>query len=463
MPSRPYLIPVFNGERRELEIESLADGPDGLAHVGGYVVLVRGALPGERVQGEITSAARKFGRARSLSVLDASPDRVRPRCRHFLECGGCHWQHASYAAQLTYKQARIEKELRYALADAMPVVQPTAPLPDPFGQRNKVALHLQHDRDGTLVPCLHPLREIGLMPVRECPTSQGDALRLAFTAVQALNTLNLNVFDPEYGTGVLRSVLVRRAAASGQSHLIVVAASSEVRGLAQLVPELQARGATTVSLNVNDGPISQLLGAETIVLEGPRRIREEIDGTGYLISPNAFFQTSPAGALVLLREVQRFLKPTLDDRLLDLYCGGGLFALALARTAGSAFGIEESPVGIGDAMAAQKQNRQRNVQFLQGPVEAMLRRCKDGAMPTPTLAVLDPPRQGCSDSVLRELAALGPRKIAYVACDPSALSRDLPILHELGYRTKTVLPVDMFPQTSHVEAVACLERTTANR
>lgn len=462
MPERPYLIPVHHGDRRELSIESLADGPDALAHVGGYVVLVQGALPGENVFAEITSAARKFGRARTLQVRTKSKDRIEARCRHFLACGGCHWQHASYDAQLRYKRERIEKELRFALGDEAPMVKATAPAPDPFGQRHKVALQLLQDRDGALLPALHPLREIALLPIRECPASDSGALRLAFAAVRALGTLGHRVFDPEYGDGVLRSILVRRAAATGQAHLIVVAATPDVRGLQQLVPELQAAGATTVSINVNDGPISQLLGRETIVLEGPRRIREEILGTGYLISPNAFFQTSPHGARVLIEEVQRFLAPTAQDRVLDLYCGGGLFALALAKHAGAVLGIEESPVSIGDALAAQKQNRQRNAQFLQGPAEAMLRRCHEGAMRDPTLAVLDPPRTGCSESVLRQLASLGPRKLAYVACDPAALGRDLPVLRSLGYVTRSVLPVDMFPQTSHVEAVACLDRITTS-
>jgi 23S rRNA (uracil1939-C5)-methyltransferase len=460
LPARPYLVPVHRGDRRELAVESLGDGPDALAHVGGYVVFVAGALPDELVFAEITSSARKFGRARLLAVRTPSPDRVPAACRHFLHCGGCHWQHASYEAQLRYKQERVQKELAYALGDAPPAVQPTAPAPAPFGQRHKVALQLLPDHARGLLPALHPLRDHGLLPVQECPASEPAALRLAFAAVTELGRLRLPVFDAVTGTGLLRSVLVRRAAATGQAHLLIVATATDVPGLQRALPALRDAGASAISVNVNDGEPGRLLGPQTILLDGPRRIRDELDGTSYLISPDAFFQTSPQGALRLVRAVCDGLAPGPRDRVLDLYCGGGLFALQLARHAGEVLGIEESPTAVGDAIAAQKQNRLRNARFLQGPVEALLRRVRDGDLPQPTLAVLDPPRAGASPEALRQLAALAPSRIAYVACDPRALGRDLALLRDLGYRAQSVLPVDMFPQTAHVEAVAILERST---
>jgi len=460
LPDRPYLVPVHRGDRRELAIESLADGPDALAHVGGYVVFVAGALPDERVFAEITSSARKFGRARLLAVRAASTDRVPAQCRHFLRCGGCHWQHARYEAQLRYKQERVQKELAYALGEQVPAVLATAPAPAPFGQRHKVALQLLPDRARGLLPALHPLRDHELVPVQECPASEPKALQLAFAAVAELAHLRLPVFDPETGTGLLRSVLVRRAAATGQAHLMIVATAAPVPGLDRALPALRDAGAFAISVNVNDGEPARLLGRETHLLDGPRRIRDELDGISYLISPDAFFQTSPHGALQLVRAVCDGLAPGPGDRVLDLYCGGGLFALQLARRAGSVLGIEESPVAVGDAIAAQKQNRLRNAQFVQGPAEALLRRVRDGHLPQPTLAVLDPPRSGASPEALQQLAALAPARIAYVACDPRALARDLAQLRDLGYRAQSVLPVDMFPQTAHVEAVAVLGRST---
>ena len=458
MPDRPRQVPVENGERRELAIETLADGPDALARVGDYVVLVPGCLPGERVLAEITSSARKFGRARLLAVRQPSADRDTPRCAHFLHCGGCHWQHVRYARQLREKQARVQKELAHALGEQAPPVLETAPAPAPYGQRHKVALQLGNDERGRLQPCLHPLRSAGLLPVRECPASAPAAAALAFAATRLLDRLQVGAFDPVRGTGLLRSVLVRRSASSAESQLLVVA-TRPVPGLERLLPELLAAGATTVALNLNDGPAARLLGRETTVLAGPLRLRERIDGVDYAISPAAFFQTAPAGAAVLVRAVQQWLAPGPQDHVLDLYCGGGLFALALARSARSVLGIEESPLAVGDAIAGAAQNELHNVRFVQARAEQGLDRCGSG-LPVPDLAVLDPPRAGAGERVLQRLAALGPRRIAHVGCEPRALARDLAVLTQLAYRAVSVLPVDLFPQTAHVEAVACLERST---
>jgi 23S rRNA (uracil1939-C5)-methyltransferase len=224
----------------------------------------------------------------------------------------------------------------------------------------------------------------------------------------------------------------------------------------RIAQDLVGLGATTVSSNVNDGPESRLLGTRTFHLAGPDRIEERIGDVSYCISPTAFFQTSPHAAGELVRLVREFLACKATDVVADLYCGGGLFSLALCASAREVIGIEESPIAIADAEAGQRRNRVRNVRFLRGPVEAHAQKL-GGALPKPDLVVLDPPREGAGADVLQRIASLRPRKVAYVACDPSALARDLRQLHAHGYAATRVVPVDMFPQTWHVEAVALVE------
>jgi 23S rRNA (uracil1939-C5)-methyltransferase len=450
--------PVRRGDHVTLEVEAFADGPDALAHLGSYVVLLPGVLPGERVRAAVTSGRSKYGRARPLHVDRVSPDRQEPRCRHFLHCGGCHWQHVAYAAQLAHKRSRLQKDLAWALGQGAPDVAETVPAPEPFGQRHKVALHLLPGERG-LLPALHRLRDLELVPLRECPAVAAPAWELALSVLDRLSALRARVFDPHTGEGLLRNVLVRRAAGTGQSHVVVVA-RGDVPGLRGLAPELLSLGATSVSLNVNDEPPGRLLGRETLVFEGPRRIDEVLSGTTYCISPDAFFQTSPKGAEQLVRIVAQWLQPGPGDTVADLYCGGGLFALPLAATAGSVLGIEESGVAVGDAEAGARRNRRRNARFVRGPVAAVLPRLGQD-LPQPQLAVLDPPRAGTEPTVLERLCALRPRRIAYVACDPRSLARDLRALKDLGYTSRQVVPVDMFPQTWHVEAVALLEPGSA--
>jgi 23S rRNA (uracil-5-)-methyltransferase RumA len=454
---RARSIPVERGERLELEIDGLGDGPDGVGHVGDYVVFVPGVLPGERAEVRVTSAARKFARGELLAVRSSSPARVAARCSHFLQCGGCHRQHQVYGDQLRDKQARLQRALDKALGDAAPELAPTVPAEPPFGQRHKVAIHLRNTRDDRLEACFHRLRSPELVAVHECPASAPAAWALANATVALLHELPHGAWDPDFAPdALLRSVLVRTTTL-GEAHLLLVARDVGIPGLERIVGALHDAGATTISVNCNTGEFSQLLGRETTIVSGPPRIRERLLDTTYLLSPDAFFQTSPAGAATLVRLVTGWLAPTKSDDVADLYCGGGLLTLPLARTARSAIGIERSETAVQDAEAAARENGLKNVRFRAGHVETVLRAARRGALPRPHLVVMDPPRTGLDPAVIAELRELRPARLAYVSCDVQALQRDLGVLADAGFTTRAVTPIDMFPQTCHVEAVACLE------
>lgn len=449
----PDHIPVARFEIVELDIDQMADGPDGLARIGGYVILVPGTLPGERVKVQMTSAARKFGRGELLEVLRPSPDRVVPRCRHFLDCGGCHMQHASYEAQLHSKQQRLQRALQHALGDDAPPVAACVAPGEPWGQRHKIALHLRQWGD-ELQPCFHRVRSIDLVEVLECPASDEDGLELAFAAVDELSRLRLPVFVPEEG-GVLRSVLVRQSAGTGESHVLLVATEAP-KGIDEVAGRIHERGATTVSLNLNPGPPDHLLGRATRVLVGPPRIEERIGGMRLAISPDSFFQTSPGGAERLVELVLQGLQPGPGDVTADLYCGGGLFSLPLAQASKQVVGVEQDHSAVLDARTSAQWNHIDNVEFVHAGVATQLRRWQQGTKLD--RVVLDPPRQGCEAEVVELLCKLGPRRVAYVSCDVEALGRDLQEFLRHGLRPVQVTPVDMFPHTGHIEAVAILQR-----
>lgn len=456
--TRPRTVPVARGDHLTLDVDALGDGPDGLGRVGDYVVFVPGVLPGERAEVRVTSANRKFARDELLAVRRAAPERVPARCAHFLACGGCHRQHQAYPAQLADRQQRLQRALGHALGDGAPRV-PVPIAGEPFGQRHKVALHLRTGDDGGLQACFHRLRSPELVPVHECPTSQPAAWRLAQQAVRLLATLGHGAWDPDFAPdGLLRSVLVRTTT-TGQAQVLVVARRADVPGLERVLGALHDAGATTIAVNGNAGEFSQLLGRETRILSGPPRIEEQLRGLTYLLSPDAFFQTSPRAAEHLVRLVTEWLAPTRSDDVADLYCGGGLLTLPLAHTARSAFGVELGRRAIQDAEAGARANGIQNVRWRSGHVESWLAACRRGELPRPHLVAMDPPRAGLAPAVIDELAALQPRRLAYVSCDLSSLGRDLRALQAAGFATRAVHPVDMFPQTAHLEAVACLERS----
>lgn len=455
-PLRPRGTPVERGDELTLAIDALGDGPDGLGRVGDYVVFVPGVLPGETAEVRITSAARKFGRGELLALRQTAPERTTARCAHFLSCGGCHRQHQSYDAQLADKRARLQRTLDHALGDRAPRV-PAVLAGEPFGQRHKVVLHLRNREGGGLEACFHRPRSPELVPVHECPTSQPAAWRLAQTAVRLLATLRLPAWDPDFApNGLLRSVLVRTTTA-GEALVLVVARRADVPGLQRVLDDLHDAGAVTIATNGNAGEFSQLLGSETRVLSGPPRIVERLLGVTYLLSPDAFFQTSPHAAAQLVQLVVDWLRPGRGDDVADLYCGGGLLTLPLAQRARSAFGVDLGRRALQDAEAAARENGIRNVTWRSGHVESWLRACRRGDLPRPHLVAMDPPRTGLAPAVVDELAALRPNRLAYVSCDLQSLGRDLRALHAAGFAVHAVQPVDMFPQTAHIEAVAMLE------
>ncbi|MFO1078817.1 MAG: 23S rRNA (uracil(1939)-C(5))-methyltransferase RlmD [Planctomycetota bacterium] len=455
MPDRSsHEIPVTRGELRDLQIDGLGDGPDAMARIGGYVVFVPGALPGERVRVRITSASRKFGRGELIAVKRSAPDRVVAPCRHFLACGGCHRQHTDYPAQLASKQALVQKTIDRALGPRTIPVAPTIAAAAPYGQRHKVALHLYNGASGAIQPGFHRLRSTAFVPVHECPASEPHALALALHAVDLLRETRAPAFDPESAPdGLLRTVLVRRTTL-GESHLVIVATRATIPGLDRILARLHEAGATTISTNHNDRQLAVLLGPHTVVRSGPPRIRERLLGVDYLLSPDAFFQTSPHAAAAIVRFALDWLAPRATDEVADLYCGGGLLTLPLARLAKRVRAVEANPAALADCRAAADAQGITNVTWHRSDVAREL----GAGLPAVDLVVADPPRSGLPDSVVTALAAMRPRRLVHIACDLGSLGRDLAALAAAGFAPRTVVPLDMFPQTSHVETLVGLDR-----
>lgn len=456
---RSRMVPVNRDDRVSVEVAAFGDGPDGLARLDDYVVFVPGVLPGERVTVDITSAARKFGRGELVVVERKSPERVKPRCQHFLACGGCHRQHQDYEAQLRSKQERLQKGLDWALGGPVVTVEPTIPAAGPYGERHKVVVHLLPDARGRLTGGLHRARSPELVEVVDCPASDPLAWDLVQETIAQLNRLPHRAWDPWFAPNeLLRSVLVRTTT-TGDAHLVLVATKPEIPGLDTLVDALHRAGATSINVNHNDGDHARLLGPHTTLVSGRPHVHEELGGITYRISPSVFFQTSPRMAAQLVAHVVDWLRPGERDDVADLFCGVGLLTLPLARRARSALGIELHGAAVDDARASALANDLTNTTFRCGQVSGWLGAVERGEFPRPHLVALDPPRAGLEPEVVAALARLQPRKLAYVSCEPQALQRDLVALRDAGFATRRVVPFDMFPQTCHVESLACLERT----
>ena len=389
-----------------------------------------------------------------------SPLRVGPKCEHFLDCGGCHFQHLEYAAQLEHKTSRLAKTLGFALrASSLPILDMKGP-EDPWGQRNKIALHLQ-GRRGAAQAGLFRMHSRDVVPIRMCPVQDDFGTEVAFRAADAINAAGIEPWNAADDEGSLRAIVVRATKTTKQAQVTLVT-RRRVPRIEKLVNDLARAGASGVAINLNERPGPMLMGRETTVLAGNPRIAEKIGGVTYLSSPGAFFQTSSWGAAFLVDAIRRLDDAPATARVVDLYSGGGLLSLALADRVREVIGLEENPGAVGDAVASARANGFANTHFLSGKAELRIREISAQGAP-PYAVVLDPPREGCDPRVIDAVVRMRPERIVYVSCDPVALGRDLSLFTERGYDLERVEPLDMFPHAFHIEAIAVLEPRRARR
>ncbi len=450
-------------------VTDLHPSGDGLASWQGEALRVPGTIPGERVEAE--SGAR--GIARVLAVLDPSPHRVVPRCRHFGPCGGCTWQHISYPHQLRLKQHLLQELLDAALGRSAPRVAPTvgtvAETADgmPWGYRHKVHFVFGPGTAGRSLVMGHFGRGTrAIVPIVECPVHAEPGNRLAFAIRDRLVAARVPGTDPATVRGLARHLVVRVGRRSGECVATLVVTRDGSKALKTVSRQIIEREAPDGwNLNVHGGPSPFLFGTTTRHLHGRARLREEIAGVSFLISPTAFFQTNVAAAESLVRLVLERVERDRHGRVLDLYAGAGLFSLPIARTGRRVTAIEENLAAVEDGRASQRFSRiaEDACRFVPQRVEAALEDLahQRGGLARFDLAVLDPPRQGCTPEVLRALGGSGIRHLVYVSCDPVTLARDLRGLATAGYRIAGAHPIDMFPHTAHLETVSTLERAGA--
>ena len=451
------------GHITDVEIEALDANGDGVATAGSLRIAVPFTIPGERVR--IRVANRRRPAATLLDVLRASPHRVTPACRHFGSdaapgigpCGGCSWQHIAYAEQLRLKTALVDRLVRAVVPHA-PAARPTlaaTPLDRPWGYRNKV--HFVFGSHGSTLTMGHYARgSRRVIPVVECPVQDGRGNVFAFRARDAFGAAGLQAADGARGT--LRSLAVRVGCRTPEIMATLIVSGDRDRGVRAATRRLLDEAPpTSMHLNVHAREDAFVFGPSTRHLHGSTRLREEVAGASFLMSPAAFFQTNVLAADILVRLVLDAVHPA--SRVLDLYAGSGLFAIPLAAAGHDVVAVEENRLAVADGEAALKLNAaaQGRCRFMARRVEAAL-----AALRAADVVVLDPPREGCSPAVLDDVfGRLRPAVAVYVSCNPEALASELGRICRAGYQVVSLQPVDMFPHTAHIETVAVLSRPGA--
>lgn len=452
--------PVRNGDEVELRIDSLAYGGNGVARVNGFVIFVRGALPGDRVRARVTKVKRGFAEGVATTVLDPSPERVVAPCRHFGTCGGCRFQDLAYEAQLASKQQQVRDALVRIGRFAEPRLEPIVPATSTFGYRNRLEYSFASSDDGVELGFHRAGRWDEVVGIDECllTTDLGNAVRLAVR--DWAREERLEAFDQATGQGYLRHLVYREGRNTGQVLVNLVTAPGERFETGYFVDVLRRfPEVRSIHWAVNDTP-AERTNLPAAVLWGDDAIEEEILGLRFRVRPSAFLQTNTEMAERLYALALDFAGLRGDERVFDLYCGTGTIALALAAHANAVWGLEISEEAVACAIENAELNGVENAGFFAGNVGQTLEELVQ-RVGVPDVVVVDPPRAGLAGKALRRTGALGAKKIVYVSCNPTTLASDAAVLvDEFAYELVRCRPVDMFPHTPHVESVSLLERAS---
>ena len=440
-----------------IAVERLNSEGQGVGSLGGLACFVDGALPGETVRGRVVTQKRNYARLAADTIENPSPERVDPECPYYSACGGCQVMHMNYPAQLAFKTRKVREALERIGKLESPAVADCLPAPSPQRYRNKLQFNVRAGKNGA---------EIGffarashrVVPIADCLVHSALGQKVYRTILELVGSHAIAPYDENADSGFLRHVLLRSSEATHEALVVFVTRSAggkDAEALAALAAELMRRHPEVIGVlqNVNEVYGNTILGKKTRTLAGRDYLRERLLGLEFHVSARSFFQVNTAQAERLFRAAIETAGLTGSERVLDAYSGTGVLGIAIAASSGSVVGIETVPEAVADARANAERNGITNAEFLLGDAENLF--AQAGKV---DVAFLDPPRKGCEEKFLAGLASLGPRRIVYISCDPATLARDLHFLGARGYALERALPVDMFPQTSHVECIAVLKR-----
>ena len=433
------------GETLEVEVDSLAFGGRGVARAEGFVVFVAGALPGDRVRVEVTKAKKRFAEARVVELLAPGADRIPDRCTHGGEpCPGAPWQGLPYERQLAIKGEQVDEALRRIGGLDGFELEPIVAAEQQWRYRNKLEYSFGDD-DGEPILGFHARGRWDLVvDVDDChlASEAGNAARNAVRDWARLESIP--AFDSRArGRGVLRNLVVREGRRTGQIQTRLVTAERNFPK-----PPVDLHTIVADDSGSSEGPTGVLR---------EEYLKEELCGLKWKISPGAFFQTNTEMAERLYAVAAEYAGLSGSEKVFDLFCGIGTIGLTMAARAGEVWGVEIVPEAIADAERNARLNGIGNAHFLAANVRTGVRPLLVQAG-KPDVVVIDPPRAGLSQKMIRRVIECEAPRIVYVSCNPTTLAPNAAQLVEAGYKLTQVRPVDMFPQTPHIECVALLEK-----
>ena len=423
----------------------------GVAKTEGFVIFVRGLMIGEEAEVQVLNSRRNYAYAKVRRLITFGSQRVTPRCPIASACGGCQIQHFSIQEQAKYKQTMLENLIRHtAKTDVVPL--PIIQMEDPWRYRNKVQVPFGKDFQGKLVYGFYRAQTHNILPFADCmlqSTIQNDVLK--FIA----DFYNEQSIYPE----TLRWVLLKRGIVSEEIMIVLITNGQELKlkqelknALLYTFPQIKA-----IIQNINTRADNVILGDEEIVLSEQATIQDALGHCTFTISSKSFYQVNPIQAKVIYDKVVAFAAFKPSDIVMDLYCGVGTISLYVSRYVKEVIGVDVVAEAIADAKQNAILNKIDNVSWYTADAGEIAHKLRNEGK-TIDVIIVDPPRKGLNIQTIDAIVDISPRSVIYVSCDPGTLARDLALFQSKNYIVKIIQPVDMFPQTVHVECVVKLER-----
>lgn len=442
----------------DVEIVDLTHQGQGLAKVDGLVFFVDNALPGEKIRMRILKIKKKIGYGKVEIYLELSPDRVQNLDTAYLRTGIADLGHLAYDKQLDFKRQQVVNNLTKIAGISDVEVLPTLGMDQPYAYRNKAQVPVRRVR-GQLETGFFRKNSHDLVPIEDFYIQDKEIDKLIVFVRDLLRRYDLKPYDEKEQTGLIRNLVVRRGHYTGQMMLVLVTTRSKIFRIEQMIEQITTAFPAVKSIiqNINDKNTNVIFGPEFRTLYGQDTIEDQMLGNTYAISAQSFYQVNTVMAEKLYQTAIDFSELSKEDVVIDAYSGIGTIGLSVAKQVKQVYGVEVVAKAVQDAQENARANGISNVDYVCASAEAaMVDWVKAGI--EPTVLLVDPPRKGLTESFIKASVAVQPQKITYISCNPATMARDIKLYEELGYKLKKVQPVDLFPQTHHIECVALLEQ-----
>lgn len=440
-----------------LEIVDCGTDGEGIGKADGFTVFVKDAVIGDTVTAKIMKAKKNYGYGRLMEILKPSPYRVDPICPSARQCGGCQLQAVSYEEQKAFKEKKLRGHLERIGGFKELPMEPLIGMDEPYHYRNKAQFPVGRNKEGRIVTGFYAGRTHAIIENRDCALGIPQNKEVLDRVIAHMEKYNIAPYDEMTGKGLVRHIFVRYGFFTGELMVCLIINGQDLPHQKEMVEKLgEIPGMTSISLNINKKRNNVILGDKVKTIWGKEYITDKIGDISYEISPLSFFQVNPHQTWKLYSKALEYADLHGEETVWDLYCGIGTISLFLAQKAKFVRGVEIVSAAIEDARRNARLNKIDNVEFFVGKAEEVLPREYEKNGVYADVIVVDPPRKGCDEMLLKTILKMQPKRVVYVSCDSATLARDLRFLCDNGYELKKVCGVDQFPQTVHVETVVLL-------